>query len=67
MLGKNENDLKKEINIMQTISKDISMNFSLEKCARICLKRGTVQSKMNIGSTFENYIKELDQEKEYKY
>jgi hypothetical protein len=26
-----------------------------------------VQSKMNIGSTFENNIKELDQKKAYKY
>jgi hypothetical protein len=36
------------------------MNFDLENCARICLKRGRVQRKMNIGSTFENEIKELD-------
>ena len=33
------------------------MNFGLEKCARICLKRGGVQSKMHVGSTFENDIK----------
>ena len=38
VLGRNENDLKSEIKIMQTISKDINMNFGLEKCARICLK-----------------------------
>jgi len=36
LLGRNENDLKNEIKIVQTISKDINMNFSLEKCARIC-------------------------------
>jgi hypothetical protein len=52
---------------MQTISKDINMNFRLEKCARICLKRGRVQSKMHIGNTFENDIKELDPRKAYKY
>jgi len=51
---------------VQTISKDINMNFSLEKCARICLKRGRVQRKMHIGSTFEN-VKELDLRKAYKY
>ena len=38
MLGRNENKLKNEIKIVQTISKDINMNFGLEKCARICLK-----------------------------
>ena len=52
---------------MQTISKDINMSFGLEKCARICLKRCSVQSKIHIGSTFENDIKELDPRKAYKY
>ena len=67
LLGGNENDLKNEIKIVQTISKDINMNFGLEKCARIYLKRGSVQSKMHVGSTFENDIKELDPRKVYKY
>ena len=67
LLGRNENDLKNEIKIMQTISKDINMNFGLEKCARICLKRGSVQSKMHIGSTFDNDIKEMDPRKPCKY
>jgi len=53
--------------MVQTISKDINMNFGLEKCARICLKRGRVQSKMHIGNIFENDIKELDPRKAYKY
>jgi len=39
VLGRNKNDLKNEIKIVQTISKDINMNFGLEKCARICPKR----------------------------
>jgi len=43
------------------------MNFGLEKCARVCLKRGSVQSKMHIGSTFEKVIKDLDPIKAYKY
>jgi len=43
------------------------MKFGLEKCARICLKRGSVQSKMHLGRTFENYIKEMDPRKAYKY
>jgi hypothetical protein len=48
LLGRNGNDLKNEIKIVQTISKDININFGLEKCARICLKRGSVQNKMQI-------------------
>ena len=60
LLGRNENDLKSEMKIVQTVSKDVNMNFGLEKCARICLKRGSVQSKMRIGSTFENDINVLE-------
>jgi len=67
LLGRNENDLGNEMKIVQTVSKDINMNFGSEKCARICLKRGSVQSKMHIGSTFENDIKELDPRKAHKY
>ena len=52
--------MKNEIKIVHTISKDLNMNFGLEKCARICLKRGIVQSKMHIGNTVENDIKELE-------
>ena len=59
--------MKNEIKIVQTISKGININFGLEKCARICLKIGRVQSKMHIGNTFENDIKELDPRKAYKY
>ena len=57
MLGRNENELKNKMKIVQTISKYINMNFGLEKCARICLKRGSVKSKMHVGSTFDNDIK----------
>ena len=67
LLGRNENDLKNEIKIVHTISKDLNMNFDLEKCARICLIWGRVQSKMHIGNTFENDIKELYPRKAYKY
>jgi hypothetical protein len=45
----------------------INMNFGLEKCARICLKRSRIQSKMHIENTFDNNIKELDPRKAYKY
>jgi len=67
LLGRNENDLVNEIKIVQIINKYINMNFGLEKCGRICLKRGRVQSKMHIGSTFEKGIKELNPRKAYKY
>jgi hypothetical protein len=52
IISRNKNDLKNETKIVQTISKDTNMNFALEKCARICLKRGRVESKVPIGNTF---------------
>jgi len=67
LLGRNENDLKNEMKIVQTISKDINMKFGLEKYERMCLKRGSLQSKMHVGSTFEKDIKELDPRRAYKY
>jgi len=45
LLGRNENGMKIEIKIVHTISKDINMNFDLEKCARIYLKRGRAKAK----------------------
>jgi hypothetical protein len=43
------------------------MNFGLEKCAKICLKKGRVQRKTYIESTFEKDIKELDPRKADEY
>jgi hypothetical protein len=43
------------------------MNFVLEKCARICLKRGIVENNMYIGNTFENEIKEFYPRNAWKY
>ena len=62
LLGRNENELKNEMKIVQTVSKDTNMNFGLEKCAKICLKRGSVQSKcMNeahLTATLKNCTRE---------
>jgi hypothetical protein len=54
-----ENKIIIIIIIVKAISKDINMNFGLEKCGRICLKEGRVQSKIYIGRTFDKDIKVL--------
>ena len=64
LLGRSEDDLENEIKIVKAISIDIKMYFGLEKCARICLKKGRVQSKIYIGGTFED-IKEMDPREVY--
>jgi hypothetical protein len=63
LLGRNEVDLENGIKIVKEISQDINMNFGLGKCAKICLKRGRVQSRRYVGSTFEKDIKGLDSRK----
>jgi len=67
LIGRSEDDLENEIKIVKAISKDINMNFRLEKCAKICLKKGRVPSTTCIGSTFEKDIKELDLRKANKH
>jgi hypothetical protein len=52
---------------VKAISKDIDMNFGLEKCAKICLKKGRAKNKTHTGSTFEKDIKELDPRKAREY
>jgi hypothetical protein len=66
LLSRSEEDLENEIKIEKAISKDINVNFGLEKCAKICLKKGRVQRKTYIESTLEG-IKEMDPRKGYKY
>jgi hypothetical protein len=67
LLRRSEEDLENEIQIVKVITKDINMNFGLEKCAKICLRKGRVQRKAYVESTFEKNIKELDPRKAYKY
>jgi len=44
-LGRNEEDCENEIKIVNAISKYINISFILEKCAKICFKRGRLQNK----------------------
>jgi hypothetical protein len=67
LLSRSDDDLENEIKIVKAITKDINMNFALQKCAKICLKKGRVQRKTYIESTFQKDIKELDPREAYKY
>jgi hypothetical protein len=40
LLSKSEEGLENEIKTVKAISKDINENSGLEKCAKICLKKG---------------------------
>jgi hypothetical protein len=43
------------------------MEFALEKCFKISVKEGKVQSKEHVEHTAENEIKELEITKVYRY
>jgi hypothetical protein len=57
----------KETSRLEDLGNNNNNNNNNNKCARICLKRDKIQSKMHIESTFENDSKELDPRKTYKY
>jgi hypothetical protein len=67
LIGRSEEELRNEIKIVKTFSKDIKMKFGSEKCARISLKNGTVYRKQHMGNTMEKEIKELEPMKANKY
>jgi hypothetical protein len=47
LIGRNEEELTNEIQIVRTLSNDIKMKFGWEKCARVCLKHGKFYRKHN--------------------
>jgi hypothetical protein len=67
LIGRSEEYLTNEIQIVKTLSNDIKMKFGWEKCVTICLKSGKVYQKQHMGNTMENEIKQLDTMKAYKY
>jgi hypothetical protein len=49
-LGRTVEELRNEIRIVKTISKDIKMELGLEKCARFSLESGKVLRKQHVGN-----------------
>jgi hypothetical protein len=47
LIGRSEEELRNEIQIVKAFSDDINMKFGLEKCARISLKNGTVKTEIS--------------------
>jgi len=40
LMGKTEEEIQKEMQVIRNFSNDIHMDFGLDKCAEIVLKRG---------------------------
>ena len=45
LLYMDEDDLENETEIVKAISRVINMNCGIDKCAKVCLKKGRVQNK----------------------
>jgi hypothetical protein len=77
LIGKSEEELTDEIQIVKTLSTDIKIKLGWEKCARICLKTArfignkhmgnTMETEINNLDTMETEIKNLDTMKAHKY
>ena len=48
LLGKTEEELQKQMQVVRTISDDMHMDFGLDKCANIVLKRGKLDHLQNL-------------------
>ena len=66
MIGKTEEELKK-MQVVRTFIVDIHMEFRLDKCAEIVLKRGRSVHSQNLILYFNRAIQEPEQGKTYKY
>jgi hypothetical protein len=59
MIGKTEEELQKQVQVVRTFSNDIHMEFGLDNCAKIVLKRGKLVHSQNLILDFNREIQEL--------
>jgi hypothetical protein len=62
LIAKSEEELQRKIQTVKTFSDDIHMEFGLEKCAKVTLKRGKLISSQNF-VTDNNRDKSWNREK----
>ncbi|KAF2891214.1 hypothetical protein ILUMI_14959 [Ignelater luminosus] len=67
IFGKNVQELKKKMKVIQTYSTDIGMEMGLEKCAKVTFKRGERVKSEDIEVGGSDLSKELGENEAYKY
>ena len=67
LYSSNDNQLRALLETTQILSNDIGMSFRLEKCAKISIVRGKVKNRDNIILSSGEEIRELNNQKFYKY
>jgi len=61
LIVKREEELQKEMQVVRTFSDDIHMEFGMDKCAKIVLKRGKLVQSQNLILDFNREIQQLIQ------
>jgi hypothetical protein len=67
LLGKSEEELKKQVQTVTAFSDDIRMEFGLDKWAKTVFKKGKPVHSQNLVVDINREIQELEQGKTYKY
>ena len=67
LYSSNDNQLRAVLETTQIFSNDIRMSFGLGKCAKISIVRGKVKNRDNIILSSGEEIRELNNQKFYKY
>ena len=67
LYSKTEEAMQSMTNTLQMVSKDIGMEFGMEKCARVSMKRGKLKTSGDLLLSDSEGMKEVDDGKGYKY
>ena len=67
LYGKSQNDIASLINTVRIYSNDIGMEFGLDKCATITMKRGKLSEGVEVELPEGGEIHQIEDNEEYKY
>jgi len=67
LIGKTEDEIQKQMQVVRTFSDDIHIEFGHDNCAKIVLQRGKLVQSQSLKYDFNREIQELEQGKTYKY
>ena len=67
LYGKNDKEIESLLHTVRIFSTDINMEFGIEKCARVGLKRGKIVIKEGLKLANGKEIRNLNENEQYKY
>ena len=67
LYSRNENELDSLVQTIHIFSKDIGMEFDIEKCAMLVIEKGKIVKSVGIEVPDGKVIKSLQEGEKYKY